>query len=124
MKKEKSTVAKYAEVVAEAFSNKQAKKSPLSLISYPDYQEKGRRLTTDGTDIKSYGWWTVAYWDGDDVWVTDERYHIGGYWKNGNPKYSVTTDMYIREVERFLRIKGYQATEERSGTFVRWIRSS
>lgn len=103
-------------VVAKAFVKGEAKKSPLANISTGDYRypEKGRRVTTNGERIYSYGWWEIARRDVDDpdlVWVTTDQYQTG-YWNSGRPKYSPTTNGHIQAVRDELHYAGYKETDE------------
>lgn len=109
-------------VVAKAFVKGEAKKSPLANISTGDYRypEKGRRVTTDGERIYSYGWWLMAFRDENDpslVWITNDRYQTGE-WTSGKPKYSPTTDGHIQAVDDELRYAGYRETGEDFSTVI------
>lgn len=75
--------------------------------------ETGRRVTTDGNALFSYGWWCVAYFlDNDTLVITTDRYQ-NGETKHGKPIYSPTTDAHIGSVAYVAEKHGFKETENR-----------
>lgn len=103
------------DTIAKAFMQRKPRKTQLASIGFSMYDnEKGRRLVTDGNEILSYEWWLVAYWrDVDEIAITTDRYSPSGHrFKNGNMKYSPTTDAHIGSVVVAAQRAGYVETEQ------------
>jgi hypothetical protein len=96
--------------IAKAFLNHKPAKTDNAKIGFSMHGGRtGRRLITDGNEILSYEWWLVAYWLHDDaIAITTDRYSpTGQKFKNGNLKYSPTTDAHIGSVVYAAQAKGF-----------------
>lgn len=95
-------MSREAEKVAAKFVQGKPGNSPRATIgTHVTPSNYGSRVLNDGKRIYSYGrHYLIAERDNErgGFWINEEPYETGDYWKNGNPKISVTTRSHVSAV--------------------------